>query len=155
MRKERIVVATNRKAFHDYHILDRMEAGLALTGSEVKSLREGHASLREAYARVEGREVILSGMHIAPYSHTGFLGHEPYRERKLLLNHSEILKLARHTQTKGRSLIPLALYFSKGWAKVELGLGVGKREYDRKAAIVERDRNRELLREMRGRKSVR
>lgn len=144
-------VATNRKAFHTYQILERFEAGLELVGSEVKSLREGRANLKEAYAVVRNGEVFLLGMHIAPYSHTGHTGHEPYRERKLLLHRQEIRKLDRHVSIKGHTIIALRVYFRDSWAKVEIALAKGKRSYEKKAAIAERDREREMERELRQR----
>jgi SsrA-binding protein len=146
------VVTTNRKAFHDYHILDRFEAGLELAGTEVKSLREGRANLRDAYARIINGEVYLIGSHIGPYSHTGFSGHDPYRNRRLLLNKREIRKLDRSVTVKNHTMIPLKLYFKKGWAKVEIALAKGKRSYDKKAAIAEKDSKRAMERELRSRR---
>ncbi|MDP6397193.1 MAG: SsrA-binding protein SmpB [Candidatus Marinimicrobia bacterium] len=142
------VVTTNRKAFHDYHILDRFEAGLELVGTEVKSLREGRANLKDAYAKMKNGELYLIGCHIGPYSHTGFSGHEPYRDRRLLLNKREIRKLDRSVTVKNHTIIPLKMYFKKGWAKVEIALAKGKRSYDKKAAIAEKDRKRALDREL-------
>lgn len=142
------VVTTNRKAFHDYHILDRFEAGLELVGTEVKSLREGRANLKDAYAKMKNGELYLIGCHIGSYSHTGFSGHEPYRDRRLLLNKREIRKLDRSVTVKNHTIIPLKMYFKKGWAKVEIALAKGKRSYDKKAAIAEKDRKRALDREL-------
>lgn len=142
------VVTTNRKAFHDYHILDRFEAGLELVGTEVKSLREGRANLKDAYAKMKNSELYLIGCHIGSYSHTGFSGHEPYRDRRLLLNKREIRKLDRSVTVKNHTIIPLKMYFKKGWAKVEIALAKGKRSYDKKAAIAEKDRKRALDREL-------
>lgn len=152
MAVEKKVVSTNRKAFRDYHILEKFEAGLELIGSEVKSLREGRVNLRDAYATIRNGEVFLIGMHVGPYSHTGHGGHDPYRERKLLLHRQEIRKLARHVKVKGHTIVPLTIYFRNGWAKVEIALGKGKRTYDKKAAIAERDRERAMERELKRRK---
>ncbi len=145
-------VATNRKAYHEYHILEKMEAGLQLTGSEVKSLREGKANLKEAYVAIRKNEAWLLAAHISPYSHTGYQGHEPLRERRLLLNKKEIFKLKKSLDQKGFTIIPLQLYFNKkGIAKVEIGIAKGKKTYDKKAAIKERDIKRDTAREMRNR----
>ena len=146
------VVTTNRKAFHDYHILDRFEAGLELVGTEVKSLREGRANLKDAYAKMKNGELYLIGCHIGSYSYTGFSGHDPYRNRRLLLNKREIRKLDRSVTVKNHTMIPLKLYFKKGWAKVEIALAKGKRSYDKKAAIAEKDSKRAMERELRSRR---
>ncbi len=152
MPDEPKAVTTNRKAFHDYEIIEKFEAGLELRGSEVKSLREGKANLRDSYAVIRDGEVILMGMHIGAYSHTGYLGHEPYRDRKLLLHKQEIRKLVRKVASKGMTIVPLKLYFKNGWAKAEIGLARSKRSYQKKRAIAERDRARDLDREMKERK---
>jgi len=152
MPDEPKAVTTNRKAFHDYEIVESFEAGLELRGSEVKSLREGKGNLRDSYAVIREGEVILMGMHIGPYSHTGFLGHEPYRNRKLLLHKQEIKKLVRKVASKGMTIVPLKLYFRNGWAKAEIGLARSKRSYQKKRAISERDRARDLDRELKERK---
>ena len=136
-------VATNRRARHDYEILDRYEAGIVLRGSEVKTLREGRASLQDAYAEIEGGEVILH-MQIPAYSHTGYDGHEPTRPRKLLLHRKELDQLARRVKERGLTLVPLRLYFRNQLVKVELGLARGKRAYDKRQAIARRDAQREL-----------
>lgn len=147
------VVATNRKAFHDYHIEDRFEAGIVLRGTEVKSLREGLVNLRDSYASVDRGEVILHNCHINPYSHGNILNHEPLRPRKLLLNRKEINKLIGQTQQKGLTLIPLRIYFTpRGHAKVELALAKGKKQYDRRETIKEREAGREVERAMKGRR---
>ena len=137
-------ICTNRKARHEYKILDTVEAGVVLTGSEVKSLRLGHASLQEAYARIDGDEVYLVGVNIRPYEMAGRFNHEPTRRRKLLLKRSEIRKLIRGVEAKGITLVPLRLYFKGSWVKVEIGLAVGKRAYDKRAAIAKRDADREM-----------
>ena len=152
MPDEPKTVTTNRKAFHDYEIIEKFEAGLELRGSEVKSLREGKGNLRDSYAVIREGEVILMGMHIGPYSHTGYLGHEPYRDRKLLLHKQEIKKLVRKVASKGMTIVPLKLYFRNGWAKAEIGLARSKRSYQKKRAIAERDRARDLDRELKERK---
>ena len=146
---EQHIVVTNRKAFHNYHILDKYEAGMELLGSEVKSLREGNANLREAYVIIRKGQAWLSGVHIKPYSHTGFDGHDPLRNRKLLLHNREISKLKAKLDQKGLTAIPLRIYFNnKGLAKLELALAKGKKTYDKKIALKERDIKRESQREL-------
>ncbi len=146
---EQHIVVTNRKAFHNYHILDKYEAGMELLGSEVKSLREGNANLREAYVIIRKGQAWLSGVHIKPYSHTGFDGHDPVRNRKLLLHNREISKLKAKLDQKGLTAIPLRIYFNnKGLAKLELALAKGKKTYDKKIALKERDIKRESQREL-------
>jgi SsrA-binding protein len=132
-------VIRNRKAFRDYHILDRWEAGIALSGSEVKSLREGKANLTDAYARIQDGEVFLVNAHISPYDPASRENHEPRRERKLLLHRQEIRRLIGKVVEKGLTLIPLSFYFKQGKVKVELALATGKRKYDKRAAIKEKD----------------
>jgi len=144
--KGRKVVASNRKARHDYAILDSVEAGIALTGTEVKSLRAGRASLVDAYAQVKDGQVYLHGVHIPEYTQGTWNNHEPRRVRKLLLNRVEIDKLTGKVQESGLTLIPLALYFADGWAKVELGLARGKRSYDKRQDLARRDADREITR---------
>jgi SsrA-binding protein len=147
------VVATNRKAFHDYFIEERYEAGIMLQGTEVKSLREGRVNLQDSYASVRGSEVFLHQCHISPYSHGNIMNHEPTRVRKLLLRKIEINKLLGKTQQKGLTLIPLRIYFSKrGYAKVELGLAKGKKLYDRRETIKTREAGREVQRAIKERK---
>jgi len=136
-------VASNRRARHDYEILDTFEAGIALRGSEVKTLREGRASLQDAYAVVEGGEIILH-MQIPAYSHTGYDGHEPTRPRKLLLHRKEIDQLSRRVAERGLTLVPLRLYFKQQLVKVELAVARGKRAYDKRQAIAQRDAAREM-----------
>ena len=146
---EQHVVVTNRKAFHDYHILDKYEAGMELLGSEVKSLREGNCNLSQAYIIIRKGQAWLRGVHIKPYSHTGFDGHEPVRNRKLLLHNKEISKLKAKLDQKGLTAIPLRIYFNKkGLAKLELALAKGKKNYDKKIALKERDIKRESQREL-------
>jgi SsrA-binding protein len=137
-------VASNRRALHDYEILDRFEAGIVLTGSEVKSLRGGRGSLSEAYGRVQGGEVWLEGMHIPPYEQGEKRGYDPIRRRKLLLHRNEIERLIGKTQERGLTLVPLRVYFSHGLAKVEVGLGRGKRQFEKRQATLEREHRREM-----------
>jgi len=145
------VVATNRKAFHDYHIEDRFEAGILLRGTEVKSLRDGLVNLRDSYASVNNGEVFLHNCHINPYSHGNIMNHEPLRTRKLLLHQKEITQLIGKTQQKGLTLIPLRIYFNpRGHAKIELALAKGKKQYDRRETIKEREAGREVERAMKG-----
>jgi len=144
--EERIAIS-NRRARHEYEVLDSFEAGVVLRGSEVKSLRQGNASLQDSYAYVKGSEVWLSGMHINPYEQASILNHDPRRERKLLLHRKEIRKLIGKTSEKGLTLIPLKVYFRSGLAKVELGLCRGKRSYDKRAAIAKRETEREMRRQ--------
>ncbi|UCC81133.1 MAG: SsrA-binding protein SmpB [Candidatus Zixiibacteriota bacterium] len=146
------IVATNRKARRDYEVLQTVEAGLSLLGSEVKSLRAGKANLKDAYAIARGNEIFLLNMHISPYDKTGYSGHDPERQRKLLLHAREIGKLINMVDEKGMTLIPLRLYFRGKYAKVELGVCRGKRAYDKRAAIIERDTRRDMEREMKRRK---
>ena len=143
------LVATNRKARHDYDVLETYECGMALVGSEVKSLRASKVQLRDAYARVEDGELWLHGAHISPYVFSsGRDGHDPDRRRKLLLHRSEIDELAARTQQESLTLVPLSLYFKEGRAKLELALARGRRRYDKRHAIAERDARRETERAM-------
>ncbi|HEX6310788.1 MAG TPA: SsrA-binding protein SmpB [Acidimicrobiia bacterium] len=143
------VAIRNRRARYDYHLLDTFECGIVLEGSEVKSIRHGRANLQDAYARVEGGEVWLHGMHISPYEFSrGEL--DPVRPRKLLLHRKEIDELTRTTAEKGVTLVPLRVYFKDGRAKVELAVAKGKRSYDKRRAIAERDAKREAERAMKG-----
>jgi SsrA-binding protein len=144
--KGRKVVASNRKARHDYAILDTFEAGLALTGTEVKSLRAGRASLVDAFAQERNGELYLHGMHIPEYVQGTWTNHEPRRTRKLLLNRLEIDRLIGKLRESGLTLVPLQLYFSDGWAKVELGLARGKRTYDKRQDLAKREAQREIAR---------
>lgn len=142
---------TNRRARHDYVVLDTVEAGIVLEGAEVKSIRDGKANLREAYARIDRGEVWLHGMHVTPYAYSrGEL--DPLRRRKLLLHHGEIAELARSTSEQGVTLVPLQLYFREGRAKVELAVARGKRTYDKRQAIAARDAQREAERALKARR---
>jgi SsrA-binding protein len=142
----RRAVATNRRARFDSEILERLEAGIVLTGSEVKSLRQGRASLSEAFARVDGGELWLENMHIPPYEQGDKRGYDPRRRRKLLLHRREIDRLVGTTAEKGLALVPVRVYFSHGLAKVEIGLGRGKRAYEKRQATLEREHRREMER---------
>jgi SsrA-binding protein len=141
------VVCRNRRARHDYHIEETVEAGMVLTGSEVKSLREGRADLVDSYAAVRGNEVFLVGAHIAVYEKASRFGHQPTQERKLLLRKKAIVRLAIKIRERGYTLVPLEIYFKNGWAKVLLGLAKGKKQYDHREAIRDRDERRELARQ--------
>ena len=141
-------ITVNRRAFHDYTISERYEAGMALVGSEVKSLRDNRANLKDAYARFFGEELFLVGAHISPYGPASQFGHEPERNRKLLLHRRELDRLRGKIQERGLTLVPLRLYWVRGRAKVELGLGVGKKLYDKRVAIRERMERREIDRAM-------
>ena len=145
-------VAVNRRAPHDYEILDRIDAGIALTGSEIKSVRAGKVSLQEAYARPDKGEVWLIGAHIAEYGPASYNGHEPRRSRRLLLHRSQIREIEREVEAKGLTLVPLKLYLNKrGLAKVQLAIARGRRQYDKRAAIAKRDVDREVQRALRER----
>ena len=148
------IVADNRKARHDYHIHESYEAGIVLTGTEVKSLRAGKANLKDAYARIENLELMLHNMHISPYDAGNRFNHEPLRNRKLLMHRSEIDKLIGKTQEKGYTLVPLKLYFTHGIAKVQLGLVTGKKNYDKRQDMAERDAKREIDRAFRERQKA-
>jgi SsrA-binding protein len=145
----RKMIAQNRKARHDYHIEDVYEAGLVLTGTEVKSLRAGRASLVDGYAVIKDDEAWLMGVHIPEYTEGTWTNHEPRRPRKLLLHRPEIQRLIGKTKESGLTLVPLALYFKDGKAKVEIGLARGKRQYDKRQALAERQASREMARALR------
>jgi SsrA-binding protein len=145
------VIATNRKARHDYEILETYEAGLVLRGTEVKSLREGQVNFKDSYAAINGNEAWLIGCHIAPYHHGTDANHDPDRSRKLLLHRREIARLLGKTAERGLTLVPLRLYFKEGRAKLEVGLARGKKLYDKRASIRERDERREMAKEVRAR----
>ena len=138
------VIATNRKARHEYHILEKYEGGIVLQGSEVKALREGKANIKEAYVRYIKRELYVIGMHIGEYSHAGYTSHAPVRDRKLLLHKQELRKLQRMVEAKGKTLIPLSMYFKGGNVKVEFGLAQGKKLWDKRKAKMEKDVDRQV-----------
>ncbi len=144
----RKVVASNRKARHDYHIEDTFEAGIALQGTEVKALRAGRCSLVDGYAQFSGDELWLEGVHIPEYTQGTWTNHAPRRRRKLLLHREQLRKLASKTRESGRTIVPLALYFKDGRAKVEIALATGKRSYDKRQALRERQDRREAERAM-------
>ena len=139
---------TNRRALHDFFITAKIECGMMLLGSEVKSLREGRAQLQESFARIENGELILHGCHIDPYDKAAKANHEPLRERKLLVHKREIKRLADETKVRGVTLIPLSIYFKDGRAKLELGVGKGKQQHDKRDTIKRKEQDRELRRAM-------
>ena len=141
--KAQRIVADNRKAFHDYHVLETWEAGLVLLGTEIKAIREGRVNLRDSFARVENGEVWLMNVHISPYSHTGYAHHEERRQRKLLLHQREIDKMTGLVREKGLTLVPLQLHFKKGRLKAVLALVKGKQEHDKRETIRRREIDRE------------
>jgi len=147
----RKIIATNRRAFRDYFILERIEAGLVLQGTEVKSLRAGRASMTDSYATVEDEEVFLLNLHIPPYESGNRYNHDPKRSRKLLLHKRQIHRLRGLITEKGLTVVPLSLYFLRGKAKVELAVAKGKRHYDKREALAKAEAKRELEREMRRR----
>ena len=149
------IIADNRKASHDYHLIETFEAGVALLGTEVKSIREGGANLRDSYARIEGGEVWIYNVHIRAYSNRGYSDHEPTRKRKLLLHHAQIKKLQGRVQEKGLTLVPLDIYFNQdGIVKVNIAVAKGKRGPDRREDLKKRDLERETRREYSGRKHL-
>ena len=136
-------IAENRKAFHDFHILETFDAGVVLQGKEVKAIREGNVNLRDSYARVEGGEIWLYNVHISPYSHRGYDDHEPTRRRKLLLRRAEIRKLIGRTVERGMTLVPTRMYFRNGHVKVDIGLAKGKKAHDKRETVKRREADRE------------
>lgn len=142
-------IASNRKAFHDYAIDDRFEAGIVLVGSEIKSIRAGRVSLRDSYVMFRDGEAWLVGSHISGYTQASYLDHEPLRDRKLLLHRQEIVRLKARVDQRGYTVVPLRLYLKDNRAKVEIALAKGKREYDKRTAIAERDNERDIQRAMR------
>lgn len=149
VRRGDFAVATNRRALHDYFVEQTFECGIALTGTEVKSLRQGKAQLADSYAMVDNGEVYLHHLHISPYEQGNRANHDPTRKRKLLLHRREITRLGGLSQQKGMALIPLRLYFTRGHAKIALGVCRGKKAHDKRQSIAERDAQREIRREMR------
>ena len=147
-REEIKVVAQNKKARHDYFIEQTMEAGIVLSGTEVKSIRQGKVNLKDSYATIENNEVILNGMHVSPYEQGNIFNKDPLRDRKLLLHKGEIQRLIGYTQQKGLSLVPLQVYFKKGKVKIELAIAKGKKLYDKREDIADRDAKREIDRRM-------
>ena len=137
------IIADNRKAHHDYHLLETFEAGVALVGTEVKSIREGGANLRDSFARIEAGEVWIYNVHISPYRNRGYADHDPTRKRKLLLHRREIRKLIGKTVEKGMTLVPVRLYYKNGRVKVAVSLAKGKKDYDKRETIKRRETERE------------
>ena len=142
------VIATNRKARHEYHILEKFEGGIVLKGSEVKALREGKANIKESYIRFVKTQLYVIGMHIGEYSNAGYSSHIPVRDRKLLLHKQELKKIQRIVEEKGKTLIPLSMYFKAGYVKVEFGLAQGKKLWDKRKNKMEKDVNRQIEREL-------
>jgi SsrA-binding protein len=142
-------LAVNRRAFHDYFIDERYEAGLMLTGTEVKSIRNGRANLRDGFVRIDGNEAWLENVHVSPYAQGNVMNQEPVRPRKLLLHRKEISSLIGKVRQKGYTMVPLRLYTTRNHVKVEIGLARGKREYDKREAIAEREAKREIARAVR------
>jgi len=142
-------VAVNRRAYHDYFIDEKYEAGMLLTGTEVKSVRNGRANLRDGYVRIDNGEAWLENVHISPYAQGNLNNHEPMRPRKLLLHRNEISSLIGKVKQRGYTLVPLRIYFTRNHAKVEVGLARGKRQFDKREAIAEREAKREIARAMR------
>lgn len=145
---DRTLVASNKKARHDYTILKTYEAGIVLVGTEVKSLRAGRVSLVDAFAHERDGEIMLYGLHIAEYGYGSWTNHQPRRTRKLLMRRVEIARILDKVREGGLTLVPLSMYFANGWAKVELGLARGRKSYDKRQALAERDANREIARVM-------
>ena len=150
-RAERLL-ADNRKAHHDYHILGTYEAGIVLLGTEVKSIREGRVNLRDSFARVEGSEVFIYNVHVSPYSHRGYADHEPTRRRKLLLHKGEIRRLIGKTVERGMTLVPVRMYLKNGRVKVVVGVAKGKKTYDKRETIRRREAERETRRAIKQRR---
>jgi SsrA-binding protein len=151
--KAKANIAENRKAFHDYHLLETFEAGMVLLGTEVKAIREGRVNLRDSFARVEDGEVYLYNVNISPYSHRGYADHEPLRRRKLLLHRREIQKLIGKTVEKGLTLVPVRMYFKDGRVKVAVSIAKGKKDYDKRETIKRRDTDRETRAAIKSRRS--
>jgi SsrA-binding protein len=145
------IVAQNRKVFHDYFIEETFEAGMILTGTEVKSLRDGKANLKDSYVIIKDAEAFLLNCHISPYSHGNIMNHDPVRTRKLLLHRKEIIRLQGMAAQKGYSLVPLKIYFKESRAKVEVGLVKGKRQYEKRESIKKKEADREIARAMKNR----
>jgi SsrA-binding protein len=150
--KAQVNIAENRKAFHDFHLLESFEAGIVLLGTEVKAVREGRVNLRDSFARVEDGEVFLYNVNISPYSHRGYSDHEPLRRRKLLLHRDEIRKLIGKTVERGMTLVPVRMYFKNGRVKVAVSLARGKKDYDKRETIKRREADRETRAAMKARR---
>ncbi len=146
------IIATNRKARHEYHIIEKFEAGIVLVGSEVKAMREAKVNIKESYIRFMNNELFAIGMHIGEYSHHGYTSHNPTRMRKLLLHKKELQKLSRSVDEKGMTMIPLQVYFRKGRAKLEFALAKGKRTWDKRQDIMKKDLERQSQRQYKNQK---
>lgn len=154
-QKAERIVAENRKAYHDYHLIETFEAGMVLLGTEVKAIREGRVNLRDSYARVEGGEVFVFNIHISPYSHRGYANHEPLRRRKLLLHDYEIRKLLGKTVERGMTLVPVRMYFKNGRVKLAISLAKGKQARDKRETVKRREAERETRAAMKERQGRR
>ncbi len=152
--KDKKIISTNKKARHDYFIEEIYEAGIALVGTEVKSIRQGKINIKDGYAQVENGEVFLYNVHISPYERGNIFNKDPLRARKLLLHKNEIRKLIGYVQQKGYTLIPLSFYLKNGLVKVELGVGIGKKKYDKRQALARKDAERRIEREFRERQKL-
>lgn len=152
--KDKKIISTNKKARHDYFIEEIYEAGIALVGTEVKSIRQGKINIKDGYAQVENGEVFLYNVHISPYERGNIFNKDPLRARKLLLHKNEIRKLIGYVQQKGYTLIPLSFYLKNGLVKVELGVGIGKKKYDKRQVLAKRDAERRIEREFRERQKL-
>ena len=138
------IIAQNKKAFHDYFILDTYEAGIVLTGTEIKSIRKGSVNLKDAFARIKNYEVYIHNMHISPYEQGNQFNHDPLRHRKLLLNKKEILKMSQKINEEGHTLVPLKIYLENGFAKIQIGIAKGKKNYDKRQTLKEKDAKRQI-----------
>lgn len=144
------VISTNRKAFHDFLIFDKFIAGIVLTGTEIKSIRKGMLNLKDSFAKIEDNEIFLYNMHISPYEQGNRYNHDPDRVRKLLLNKQEIMKMLGKIKKDGYTIVPLELFLSHGFAKIEIGLAKGKKNYDKRDAIAKKTQNRDIQRALKG-----
>lgn len=153
-QKAEKIIAENRKAYHDYHILETFEAGVALLGTEVKAIREGRVNLRDSFARVDAGEVFVHNVHISPYSHRGYADHAPTRPRKLLLHRQEIRKLIGKTVQRGMTLVPVRMYFKDGRVKIALSLAKGKKEHDKRETMRRKEAERETRAAIKERRRV-
>lgn len=144
------VISTNRKAYHDYLLFDKYVAGIVLTGTEIKSIRKGMLNLKDSFAKIEDGEIFLYGMHISPYEHGNRFNHKPERTRKLLLNKQEIRKMSDKIKKEGYTIVPLELFLSHGFAKIEIGLAKGKKIYDKRESIAKKTMDRDIARHLKG-----
>ena len=144
------IITNNRKASFLYHLISKYEAGIQLKGSEVKSIREGKINIKESYVKIKNGEMFVVGMHIGEYSHSGYSTHDPLRERKLLMNKTEIFKIRRDFENKGKTIIPTKMYFNRGRVKIEIALAKGKKNWDKRESKKQKDIDREIKRTMKG-----